>query len=112
MNEVGTLPVPAAAAAADVEREAAPPPPLPGALVALAELPPNAIIDQAALARALSVTERTIRRMVARFELPPGVPLAGRTVWLAGKVLAHFAAAADAAACEAQGVAARLRRIG
>jgi hypothetical protein len=110
MNEVGTLPLPVPAAAAAVEREAAPP--LLGALVALAELPPNAILDQTALARALAVGERTIRNMVHRFELPPGVPLAGRKVWFAGRVLAHLEAAAAAAANEANGIASRLRRIG
>jgi len=61
----------------------------------LALLPPMAIIDEARLAEEFGVTSRTIRRMVSRFELPPPISLAGRSVWIAGRVLNHLDAAAE-----------------
>lgn len=56
-------------------------------LTRLAELPERALLDEAALADALSVSDRTVRRMVARGELPPPVQLASRATWQAGRVL-------------------------
>ena len=81
------------------------------ALSELAELPARTIVDERRLADLLKVTGRTIRRMVRRNELPPPVPLAGRSCWVAGKVLAHIEAAADRAAQEAEREAARIRRF-
>jgi len=40
-------------------------------LTALAELPEMAMLDDRALAQALGVCERTVRRMAIRGELPP-----------------------------------------
>lgn len=80
MAEASELPV---AAAPEAE-----PASLPGVvLTRLAELPERALLDEAALADALSVSDRTVRRMVARGELPPSVPLASRATWQAGRVL-------------------------
>ena len=45
----------------------------------LATLPDKALLDERALAEALGVTKRTIRRQVGRYELPPPVKLAGRS---------------------------------
>ena len=64
---------------------------------ALALLPAKTILDETRLAGVLGVTPRTIRRMVSRFELPPPVSLAGRSVWLAGRVIAYIEAAAERA---------------
>jgi predicted DNA-binding transcriptional regulator AlpA len=74
-----------------VEAAAAAPPPTPslGVIVDLASMPAKAILNEQALARALGVTQRTIRRMVQRNELPPPIPLAGQAVWFAGRVLEH-----------------------
>ena len=58
-----------------------------GILDTLARLPAQAIVDERALATALGITSRTIRRMIGRGELPAPVPLAGRSVWMAGRVL-------------------------
>ena len=52
----------------------------------LARLPDAALLDDKALGRALGVHPRTVRRMVMRGELPPGIRQAGKTLWLAGKV--------------------------
>jgi len=73
-----------------------------GILATLATLPTSAMLTETALADALGVNKRTIRRMVQRGELPPGVPFAGRKTWLAGKVLSHFELRAERAAREAE----------
>ncbi len=76
----------------------------------LAELPAKAILDENQLATIFGVRPRTVRRMVSRFELPPPIKLAGRSVWLVGKVLTHIETAADKAAEEAVRRARRLRK--
>jgi len=74
----------------------------------LAELPAESLLDSAALARCLSVSTRTLRRMAGRGELPKGIKLGGRRVWIAGKILEFLAHRADRHAAEAKKVAARL----
>jgi len=71
----------------------------------------STVIDSTALSEFLGVTKRTIRRMVSRHELPPPFPLAGRSSWFAGKVLAHFKAVADKAEMEAEREAKRLQKF-
>lgn len=66
-----------------------------GVLTALAELPAKAILTEAAMAKAFGVTGRTIRRMVARYELPPPILISGRSTWLAGRVLAWIEGRAE-----------------
>ena len=80
-------------------------------IVLLAELPPKALLDETALAAALGVTKRTVRRMVTRFELPPPVALAGRSTWIAERVLAHLDARAERAARKADQEARRVEMI-
>ena len=76
----------------------------------LAKLPDQAMIDEKRLAHLLGLTSRTIRRIVSRFELPPPTRLAGRSIWLAGRVLAHIEAAAERAEQEARHHAEKIRR--
>jgi len=71
-------------------------------LPALAEMHPNTILDSAALAVALKTTERTIRRMVKRYELPPPVRFRGKKTWFAGKVLAWHEGRAERVAATAK----------
>ena len=78
-------------------------------LDSLAKLEAKTLLDATALAAALGVTKRTIRRMVAHFELPPPVPFAGRSTWQAGKVLAWFEARAERAEREAERRAVKFR---
>lgn len=61
----------------------------------LAELPAAALLDGLALANCLNVSTRTLQRMTRRGQLPPGVKLGGRRIWMAGKVLEYLAAEAD-----------------
>ena len=69
---------------------------------ALARLPERTILDEVQLAKILCVASRTIRRKVSRFELPPPVPFGGRSVWLAGRILAHIESAAERAERDAK----------
>ena len=80
-------------------------------VTALAEMPDKALLDETALAQALGVSKRTIRRMVGRFELPPPVKFAGRSMWQAGKVLAYFEEAAERVSREAERRAKEFRQI-
>jgi predicted DNA-binding transcriptional regulator AlpA len=80
-------------------------------LTKLAELPERAFIDEKALAQALGVTKRTVRRMVGRYELPPPVSFAGRSMWQVRKVLTWFETQADRLARDAQRSANRLKEI-
>jgi predicted DNA-binding transcriptional regulator AlpA len=48
--------------------------------------PPDTLLDQEALAACLRVSARTLRRMVARLELPPGLRLGGKKVWIVATI--------------------------
>ena len=77
----------------------------------LAELPRATLLDEKALAQTFGVTKRTVRRMVGRYELPPPVSFAGRSMWQVGKVLSWFEARADRLAREAERGAQKLKRM-
>ena len=80
-----------------------------GLIDALARLPERTILDETRLAGILSVTSRTIRRMVARDELPPSVSFGGRSVWFAGRILDHLEKTIDRATRRAEKSATRAR---
>ena len=67
----------------------------PHVITRLAELPHKALLDEYGLADELGVTTRTIRRMVGRYEIPPGFILNGKRVWMAGIVLDFLSARAE-----------------
>lgn len=77
----------------------------------LGRYPPETLLDQEALAQALDVSPRTLRRMVARFELPPGMTLGGRKVWIVRKVLEYLTERAEELARKAGQAAAKLGRL-
>jgi len=77
----------------------------------LADLPEKTILDTVALADALGVTTRTIRRMVSRFEICPPFRLRGRSMWFAGKVLSYIEAQADRLSHDAEKRATKIRRL-
>jgi predicted DNA-binding transcriptional regulator AlpA len=66
------------------------------------------LITKRELGKCLGCSDRTIQCMVERFELPP-MGLAGRKVWLAGKIRAWLAAAAERREAEALKEARRLK---
>jgi len=85
--------------------------PATGIMTGLCGLDPDALLDAKALAFALRVCDRTLRRMVRRHELPPPVSFGGRGRWLAGAVLSHFKARAARAEKEAAREIARLKAL-
>lgn len=93
------------------EADAEPPAVVGRVITALAELPPKALLDGKALAQALGLCPRTVRRMVGRFELPPPISFGGRSTWQVEKVLAYFEARADQAARQAARAAAKLGNL-
>jgi predicted DNA-binding transcriptional regulator AlpA len=62
---------------------------------AFASLAPETLIDETVVALALRVSKRTVRRMVARYELPPPVRLGGRSMWRVSRIAAWFERRAD-----------------
>ncbi len=77
----------------------------------LAELPGKALLDEGALAEIFVVSKRTVRRMVERFELPPPVSLAGRSVWIADRVIAHLEHRAEREARKAEQESRRIEAL-
>jgi predicted DNA-binding transcriptional regulator AlpA len=71
-------------------------------VTALALLPANTLMDDRALATSLRISTRTLSRMVVKGQLPNGVKLGGRRVWMAGKIVEYISAAADRLAAEAR----------
>jgi predicted DNA-binding transcriptional regulator AlpA len=74
----------------------------------LADLPAGSLLDERSLADVLSVSPRTLRRMVSRFELPPGVKLGARKLWTAGEVLGYLKRRGEDLAAVSRRTAARL----
>ena len=53
------------------------------------------LVTKQELCRVFACSGRTLQRMVERYEIPPPTSLAGRKIWLVGKVKAWIAEAAD-----------------
>ena len=56
-------------------------------VTALGSVPAGTLLDETALAEVLRISKRTVRAMVGRYELPPPQSFAGRSTWIAGRVL-------------------------
>ncbi len=67
------------------------------------------LITKQELAQCLGCSDRTLQRMVDRFEIPPPMTLGGRKIWIIGKVRAWFTDAAERREAEALKEARRLR---
>ena len=88
------------------------PPPAEGIVRDLGDLPPGALLDERALARVFGGCHPiTVKRAVARGELPPPVRLFGKPHWTAGVILGHIEARLADAKREAEKDAARLARL-
>lgn len=89
------------------------PPPTEGVcLTGLADRPAQALLDEHALADTLKVSPRTVRRMVQRGQLPEGIKLGSRRMWVVGKLTEFLGAESDKMAKEAQRVSALYRGAG
>ena len=69
---------------------------------ALGDLPPGAIVSEAALAGMFGRCTTSIKRAVKRGELPPATRLMGMPVWTVAAILRHLEARLDAAKKEAE----------
>ncbi len=83
--------------------------PVPATTINLGRIADEDLITKRELCRAFACSERTLQRMVERFEIPPPMTLAGRKVWIAGKVKAWLAEVASGKEAEALKEARRLR---
>lgn len=81
----------------------------PATLIGLGRYQDGDFITKKEMGRALGCSERTLQRMVERFEIPPPMSLAGRKVWLVGKLKAWLSEAAERKEAEALKEARRLR---
>ena len=70
------------------------------------------ILDSKDLAATLGVCQRTLKRMIARHEVPPGVKLGRRTCWDGGRVQAWIDRRAQEAEKQAESELARIRKLG
>jgi predicted DNA-binding transcriptional regulator AlpA len=77
-------------------------------MMGLAGLPSNALLGEKALAAVLDVSTRTLHRMVVRGQMPQGVKLGGRRVWMVGKIIEYLAAEAERLAMEARKLSMRM----
>ncbi len=73
-----------------------------GISVELGTLPPNTLITEKALAKLLGRAAKSIKRAVARGELPPPVRILGEPRWTVGAILRHIEKRLDVAAHEAE----------
>lgn len=71
----------------------------------LAMLCEGTMLDEKALAECLGTSPRTLRRMVRRGEIPQGIKLGGRRLWVVGKVREYLAEQADRLADDAKRIA-------
>ncbi len=78
------------------------------AITRLAELPKRALVDEQFVANVFDVTPRTVRRMVARCEIPPPLSVGGRSMWLAGRILDFLDGRAQQAQRDAEREAERI----
>lgn len=78
-------------------------------LITLDRFPDDRLLTKPELAEVLGCSPRTLNRMVEKFEIPPGVILGGRCVWLAGKVKSWIVSSASRREAEAEKEAVRRR---
>ena len=81
----------------------------PAATISLGGFADGDMITNQELGECLNCSDRTLQRMVERFEIPPPMTLGGRKVWIVGKIRAWFAYAAERKETEALKEARRLR---
>lgn len=78
-------------------------------LIPLDRLPNNLLLTKVELASVLGCSPRTLGRMVRKFELPPPITLAGRSVWISDKVKEWVVTSASRRESEAAKEAVRLK---
>lgn len=79
------------------------------ALDGLAKAPAGTLLNERALASYLAVSPRTLRRMVQRGQLPNGIKLGGRRMWVTEKVMEFLVDQSNELAQEARRLAHRYK---
>lgn len=74
---------------------------MPGVIKEMGQLGPGAIIFEDGLARLIGKHSVSVKRAVARGELPPPARFMGKPCWTAGSIIRHVEAKLEAAAKEA-----------
>ena len=80
-----------------------------GIITRLADLAPKTLLTEQALAGIFGVTDRTVRNMINRTELPPPISCAGRKMWFSGKILDWLESAAEVQEKEAHAIREKIR---
>ncbi len=73
-----------------------------GVCAKIGALPPGALVTEKGLATMMGKSAKSIRRAVARGELPPPVRLMGQLSWTAGAIVRHIEKRLEVAAREAE----------
>jgi predicted DNA-binding transcriptional regulator AlpA len=92
----------------DIKAVAATTPTPDGISAELGTLPSNTLITEKALAGLLGRAVKSIKRAVARGELPPPVRILGESRWTVGTIVRHVEKRLEAAALEADRARRRL----
>lgn len=79
------------------------------ALDGLAKAQPGTLLNEHAMAECLAVSPRTLRRMVQRGQLPNGIKLGGRRMWVTEKVMEFLVDQSNELAQEARRLAHRYK---
>ena len=61
-----------------------------GHLATFLELDSNVLLDSHSLAKALDVSQRTLRRMIQRGQITAGIRISCQPTWLVGKAIDFF----------------------
>jgi len=77
----------------------------------LGDLPPDAVVSEAALAKIFDRHRVSIKRAVERGELPPSVRLFGEPVWTVRALREHLSKRLDAAKKEAEQLQRRISQF-
>jgi predicted DNA-binding transcriptional regulator AlpA len=81
----------------------------PSTLFTLGKFADEDYITKQELCEAFKCSPRTMQRMVERFEIPPPIWLAGRKVWIAGKLREWIAQNIERSETEAKEFAKKMR---
>ena len=84
---------------------------LPGVIAALGELQPGAVVTEEGVAQLFGRCATSVKRAVARGELPPPTRIFGSSAWTVGVLVGHIENRLKEAAAEAKAVERKLRQL-
>ena len=83
---------------------------LPGVIAALGELQSGAVVTEEGVAQLFGRCAASVKRAVARGELPPPTRLFGSSAWTVGVLVGHIESRLHQAAAEAQRLASKISK--